>query len=261
MIALVISLILLGLGSAVFFFTGWLGICINTLFQLVHKHHQKLRRDQRPSRIFLIRHGESQANVDLTLCARMPDSQVELTEKGHQQAIAAGEKLHSIIGKESMYVYMSPYRRSRQTWENIRKAFTPLQILTQRQDPRLREQEYGNIADLQKRPHELEQQKHVGEFFYRFKCGESGADVYDRASLFLDTLFREMDNGHHDPTQNIVIISHGLFMRLFLMRYFRWNVEDLEHYKQFGNCEICELKIADGVYTLDGHTKPPTKSS
>jgi len=191
----------------------------------------------------------------------MADNKVELTALGHQQAIAAGEKLRSIIGKESIYVYMSPYLRSKQTWENIKKAFSPSQIITERQDPRLREQEFGNITDLQKRLHELEEQKHFGEFFYRFSCGENGADVYDRASLFLDTLFREMDNGHHDPTQNIVIVSHGLFMRLFLMRYFRWNVEDLENFKQFQNCEICELKKFEGTYTLDGKTKPPTESS
>jgi len=30
----------------------------------MYEEHQKLRREQRPSRIFLIRHGESQANVD-----------------------------------------------------------------------------------------------------------------------------------------------------------------------------------------------------
>ncbi len=197
----------------------------------------------------------------LALTARLADSKVELTERGHQQAVAAGKKLQSIIGNESIYVYMSPYRRSRQTWEGIRKSFLLSQILTERQDPRLREEEFGNIADVQKLPQELEEQERVGHFFYRFSCGESGADVYDRASLFLDTLFREMDNGHHDPTQNIVIVSHGLFMRLFLMRYFRWNVEDLENLKQFGNCEICELRKMNGVYTLDGHTKPPTQSS
>jgi broad specificity phosphatase PhoE len=191
----------------------------------------------------------------------MPDSQIELTKRGHQQAIEAGEKLRSIIGKHSMYVYMSPYQRSKQTWGNIRKAFSPLQIITERQDPRCREQEYGNIADLQKRPRELEEQERLGEFFYRFSCGESGADVYDRASLFLDTLFREMDSGYHDPTQNIVIVSHGLFMRLFLMRYFRWTVDDLANVKEFGNCEICALTKVNGLYTLDGHTRPPTKSS
>ena len=161
----------------------------------------------------------------------MADCQVELTERGQQQAIEAGEKLRSIIGKESMYVYMSPYQRSKQTWANIRKAFSPTQIIRERGDPRIREQEFGNIADLVERPRTFKEQERLGRFFYRFPCGESGADVYDRVSLFLDSLFREMDNGHHDPTQNIVIVSHELFIRLFLMRYFRWGVDDFDTIK------------------------------
>jgi len=191
----------------------------------------------------------------------MADHQIELTADGHKQAVEAGEKLRSIIGQESVYVYMSPYKRSKQTWANIRKAFSPLQIITEREDPRIREQEFGNLADLQVQPRNFRERDRLGHFFYRFPCGESGADVYDRVSLFLDTLFREMDNGHHDPTQNIVIVSHELFMRLFLMRYFRWSVDEIQNLKTFNNCEIIELKKLDGVYTLDGRTRPPTNSS
>jgi hypothetical protein len=66
MIPLIIILILLGLASVVFFFTGWFDIGINTLLHLTYHRHQKIRRNQRPSRIFLIRHGESQANVDMS---------------------------------------------------------------------------------------------------------------------------------------------------------------------------------------------------
>jgi hypothetical protein len=57
------------------------------------------------------------------------------------------------------------------------------------------------------------------------------------------------------------MVSHGLFIRLFLMRYFRWNVEDLEKIKRFGICEICTLKKVDGGYTLDEPTKRLTESS
>ncbi len=64
MSAFVVNLILVGLSTIILFFTGWLSIGINALFRFIHSYHQKIRRDQRPSRIFLIRHGESQANVD-----------------------------------------------------------------------------------------------------------------------------------------------------------------------------------------------------
>ncbi len=43
-----------------------------------------------------------------------------------------------------------------------------------------------------------------------------------RVTGFLGTLYRE----HSVPkTDNVLIVSHGLTMRLFLMRWFRWTVE------------------------------------
>ncbi len=64
MFALVIAFVLLGLSSIVFYFTGWLDVGIKYIFRLVRHRDRKIRLEQRPSRIFLIRHGESQANVD-----------------------------------------------------------------------------------------------------------------------------------------------------------------------------------------------------
>jgi len=64
MATLIITLISLALAAVVLFFTGWLRVGVNALFDLAYRYHQKLRREKRPPRIFLIRHGESQANID-----------------------------------------------------------------------------------------------------------------------------------------------------------------------------------------------------
>jgi len=50
----------------------------------------------------------------------------------------------------------------------------------------------------------------------------SGADVFDRVSMFLETLYRDMQKG--TCGQNTLLISHGLFCRLFLTRYYHWTV-------------------------------------
>lgn len=50
----------------------------------------------------------------------------------------------------------------------------------------------------------------------------SGADVFDRVSTFLETLYRDMMKGYCG--QNAILISHGLFCRLFLMRFYHWTV-------------------------------------
>jgi broad specificity phosphatase PhoE len=93
--------------------------------------------------------------------------------------------------------------------------------------------------------------KRVGAFYYRFGTGESGADVYDRASDFLESLFREFKSEHR--TGNILIVSHGLFIRLFLMRYFHWSVSYFHRVANFSNAGyvVMELDPASKKYVLN----------
>ncbi|CAF1590675.1 unnamed protein product, partial [Didymodactylos carnosus] len=201
--------------------------------------------------IILIRHGESQGNVDHQVYATVPDSQLELTAKGRAQAVDAGKRLKKIIGDESLYVYLSPYRRSKETFEGIQESINK-QIINIREDPRIREQEWGNFMDPEKRQHELEEREKVGSFFYRFRNGESGADVYDRCTLFLDTIHRQLSSGYYASTGNILIVSHDIFIRLFLMRYFRWTTERHHQTRDLRNCELCVLEVdrVSGSYVL-----------
>lgn len=48
----------------VIFITGLYDTGLNYLLRYLFHRHKRLRRHQRPSRVFLIRHGQSQANVD-----------------------------------------------------------------------------------------------------------------------------------------------------------------------------------------------------
>ncbi|CAM9774843.1 unnamed protein product, partial [Heterosigma akashiwo] len=71
--------------------------------------------------------------------------------------------------------------------------------------------------------------------------GESGADVYDRASSFMESMFRGMDSVTRERRENVIIISHGLFMRLFLMRFLYWTVKEFESVWNPQNCDIWVL--------------------
>ena len=78
----------------------------------------------------------------------------------------------------------------------------------------------------------------------------------------MDSLYREMDNSLM-PNNNVLIISHGLFMRLFLMRFYRWPVEKFHTLENFDNCGYCilERNEEDGSYILktDLQTYPEQK--
>merc|ERR1712226_892386 len=90
-----------------------------------------------------------------------------------------------------------------------------------------------------------------GRFWYRFPNGESGADVYGRITLFIGTLFRWMDNHNKTKFDNYVVVTHGLTMRLFMMRYYRWSIEDFERVWNARNCEMWIMELrSTGEYEL-----------
>jgi broad specificity phosphatase PhoE len=192
----------------------------------------------RPKRIILVRHGQSMGNVDETAYATTPDWKIPLTEKGKQQADAAGETLSSLLlPGESLSTYVSPYERTMETWQVMKQTIMDqnpsIQMVGTRQEPRIAEQQFGNFQN----PHFIclaKEQRHMfGRFFYRFPNGEAGMDVYNRVTSFLSTLSRDWEQlRHHQVVDmehcNILIVTHGLTLRLFLMRYFQLTVPEFE---------------------------------
>ncbi|MFF2385769.1 histidine phosphatase family protein [Streptomyces sp. NPDC058108] len=201
----------------------------------------------RPKRIVLVRHGESEGNLDDTVYERKPDHALSLTEQGLEQARQTGKVLRDMFGDEGIDIYVSPYRRTLETLEAF--ELSPARIRV-RQEPRLREQDWGNwqLHDDMERQRALRDA--YGHFFYRFTEGESGADVYDRVDAFLDSLHRRM--GTAEAAGNVLLVTHGLTLRLFCMRWFHWPVEYFESLVNPGNAEVKVLVRGDGgSYTLD----------
>jgi len=209
----------------------------------------------RPRRIVLVRHGESQGNVDDSIYETVPDHALTLTPKGVEQATEAGRRLRAYLADAPLTLYASPYVRTRQTVEALGLG-VPVEDV--RIEPRLREQDWANFQD----PADIAEQKQLrneyGHFYYRFTHGESGSDVYDRVSTFLESLWRYIEavpadsGGHPMSDQSLVIVTHGLTMRLFCMRWFHWTVDEFECLSNPDNGETRMLLAEpDGRYRLD----------
>ncbi len=193
----------------------------------------------KPSRIILIRHGESQGNLDRNIYETVPDYQLALTDKGKEQALACGEELKQVVGDESCFFYVSPLWRTRETFDNISESFEKDSIARQ-EEPRIREQEWGHLKDIAECDRIDKERDDYGVFYYRIPDGESAADVYDRVSDFFGTLHRDFEKENFP--QNCVIVSHGMTIRLFLMRWFYWSVEEFDKLKNPKNCSITILE-------------------
>jgi len=229
--------------------TTCLGVYANNVEEAVAK---------RPSRIILVRHGESEGNVDESVYRRKADNKIELTEHGKEQARAAGRRIMELIGDDNVYFYASPYKRAEQTLYEIGRDFPRDRILGVREDARLREQDFGNFQDEHMRGSK-EARKRFSRFFFRFRDGESAADVYDRVTTFRETLRHDIDYGrfggeNSDRPVTVVIVTHGLTLRVFLMRWYKWTVEMFERVYNPSNAGLVIMEGGSGGrYSLAVH--------
>ena len=197
--------------------------------------------------IKLVRHGESEANINKVLAHDTGDHTIALSERGHQQAIAAGATIGADFLRDGL-IYLSPYRRTRQTMEGILigSGLTDRSCVRIYEDPRLREVEHGYDPPED----QLDLRRRHGWFYYRFRGGESPADCYDRTSGFLETLMRQVER---KAAERVLIVTHGLTIRCFVMRFLHLSVEDFDNLASVDNCEVVTIAekqtLGDCLYT------------
>ena len=196
--------------------------------------------------IKLVRHGESEANVGEVHASAVGDAYIKLTKKGQRQAFEAGEMLGSDFIKDAL-IYKSPYLRTRQTFEHMLKgAQIPEEGSQTYEDPRLREMEFGyNETDVP-----LEMRERHGWFYFRHPGGESAADCFDRVSTFLESMMRQLQRR---PSDKVLIVTHGVIVRCFIMRFLYLSVEQYESLFNPNNCDIITLahkeKLQNPIFT------------
>ncbi len=157
------------------------------------------------TRVYLIRHGETQWNTELRVMGQLD---IPLNERGRAQARRTAELL---AHENFAAIYSSDLSRAVETAQII-AAPHRLDVITL---PKLREAHYGLWEGLTRQevlerfPHEYKMRRTDPENF-RPSGGESRKELYQRASH----IFSELVARH--PHQKILIVSHGGTIRAIL---------------------------------------------
>lgn len=157
------------------------------------------------TRVFLVRHGETQWNRELRVMGQLD---IPLNEIGRQQARLTADLLAQ--EKFSM-IYASDLSRAVETAQIIAAAHR-LDVLTV---PELREARYGLWEGLTRQevlerfPHEY-QMRRTDPANFRPSGGESRRELYQRASQIFSQLVARHSN------QQILLVSHGGTIRAIL---------------------------------------------
>lgn len=207
-------------------------------------------------RIHLVRHGESQGNVDKRVHEEMADHAIPLSARGQEQAVAVGDffrKNLPPLGRRGFLwlhcqqrrMWVSPYRRTRETASLIEQAAGPGVITDVREHPLLCEQQFGlfdGVPDEElpirfpaEHAHYAKCEKFEGRFWARMPLGESRFDVAQRVHQSFGTFQRDAAN---HGIEDLVVVAHGVTVRAFVMMWCHLPVEWFEREPNPKNCSV-----------------------
>lgn len=187
--------------------------------------------------IKIVRHGLSGGNTGEENPLEVGDHNLSLTRTGRKQARGAGTTIGADFIRDAI-AYKSPYKRTRLTFAGILEGagLTEADLKWIYEDPRLREIDHGyNTIDWQEALRKVH-----GWFYYRFKGGESPADGFDRICTFLESMMRQIKR---KKAKKVLIVTHGLIMRCFVMRFMHLTVEQFESLANPHNCDIITIGL------------------
>jgi broad specificity phosphatase PhoE len=219
-----------------------------------------------PSRLWIVRHGQSAGNVARDKADAAGHSRIDLTHRdvdvplsplGEQQSSALG---HWFSQKEEQpaVILASPYLRAKQTAEIFRAAGGAGHDCSICVDERLREKEFGNLDGLTRKgivefhPDQARFREVMGKFYHRPPGGESWADVILRLRSLLDTA-----SLHHEG-KPVMIVAHQvvvLCMRYILEGLTEEEILAIDREADVSNCGVteyrwCEDESGDGKLKL-----------
>lgn len=168
---------------------------------------------------YFVRHGETVWNVENKICGA---TDIELTQKGHDQAIETGRKIFAMGIKADM-ILTSPLVRASETARHISEITgIPMKV-----EQRLIEQNFGRYESTPRNGVEFHEAKK--DMASRFGTGESMLQLAQRIYNLLD----EIKAGD----KRYILVAHNGIVRI-VESYFR--EMDNEEFSSFGidNCVV-----------------------
>lgn len=198
-----------------------------------------------PTRVHLIRHGESTWNRDgLVQGAHRGPGQAVLTAAGRADAARAGLALGALVGRptaeRALALWTSDLMRALQTAEIISVALRPAGwIASVRNEAGLREQALGSLEGERSeslRAQPVPQGQHVSEI--RWGGGESMRDVFERVGDWFAPALIEQP-------EYLVVVSHEHTIRAALAWLRSRSHRDIDWDEPIGPGSVTSLDVVD----------------
>jgi len=179
-------------------------------------------------KIYLVRHAESVGNLKGSLIST---TDFGLTEKGKKQSQRLGEFLNEELKAKKLITYCSPLLRAKQTLQEMLSCIDACDV-TVTEIPELKEMDLGILEGM---PFDEQVIRYpdinIGNGLSHFSApgGECYRDIKRRIEQFYNTHIDGSDD------ENIVIVSHGITLRVLVNTILQRPDEDVNCLNWFEN--------------------------
>jgi len=256
--------------AALLFSSGFLAGSLAAIYFLRNSDDTQSNEESEeedPERLmYIVRHGESMGNVNLSAYREYGDHRLPLTENGREMARQSGKFLSQELKQKFpdeqpwIEMWVSPFTRTRETAIAMLQGGLGKWVKKVSESPHLVEQDWGLLEGQNIGADEVynrfpESMKRVrlqanqnGKFYARLPQGESVADVYSRVTNLLGSVSRRQ-------AKYTIIVTHGITGRALIMRMFKHTPEWFESSVNLPNCSVYRITKAsdpNGEYEWRG---------
>lgn len=191
-------------------------------------------------KIYLIRHGESLANLGLVSADFSMDNQNTLSKKGEDQIRAI---IPAFQNCNIVRIFSSPMKRAVESAEILQSSLVnkPKIII----DNHLKEIDYGIFTDDRNNPEmqNIAKKQIAGDQEIRFGGGENIREILERFLDFLVDIYKENQN------DEIIVFSHGRLLSIVSKKIEELCQKEIKKSK-IENASIIELELNNNEINL-----------
>ncbi|MBQ0050713.1 MAG: histidine phosphatase family protein [Treponema sp.] len=177
--------------------------------------------------LYFTRHGETFWNVEKRICGA---TDIDLTEKGHQQAVEAGRKIKAQLESGEIHIdqiLYSPLMRGKKTALHI-SEITGIPAM---EEPALIERNFGFYEGTDNSSEQFKKDRgEVAMSFGRDKGGESNLKTAQRIYNLLDRLLAQ-------PEKTFMLVGHNGLGRIINSYFYDMTNEEFAAFRM-ENCGI-----------------------
>jgi broad specificity phosphatase PhoE len=199
-------------------------------------------------RILLVRHAQSEEDVEPHLRDRVSDRRISVTDEGQNQVKRLAGQLRGDFEKQTkVMVYSSDTTRASQTMTLFEKLY-PNVVFTTEYESSIRNLNWGSVTARTVKTIEQERYR-VGVLHYQFPDGDHTPTFVSNVRRFVaDMLSR---GKHPDHPEVTIVFTHGFALRVLAKELIGMSDNEFRFLKNPPNCFVASFSVSQSGVVVD----------